>query len=470
MAYKFLADTFSNFLSGLGVPGRDKMTGHMYLKGIWDRSQLEAAFQSDWIARKAIEIPAQDATRAWRAWQAKQQQIELLEATEDRLQVQLKLQQALTRARLYGGCCILIGIEGDMSKELVPDTIGKDSLKFIHVLAPHQIVVERLITDLVSPYYGQPEYYLLQETKLHEVGRSVRVHPSRMVRLLGLETPDPMENFGWGDPVLQMIHDAVSSAGTVTQSIAALISEAKVDVIKIPGLTEIFSTEHGTTRLVKRFSEANVAKSVVNALVLDAEESWERIGTEFQGMPEVMQMYLQIAAGAADIPVTRFLGQSPAGLNSTGESDLQNYYDRIASDQKLRLTPALEKLDLAIVRSALGSSDPNIFYEWNSLWQMDAAQKSEIDKRKAEISKIDVEAGLIPLEALARGRVNQLIEDGTYPGLEAAVEEALKTQELLTENAGGPDDDDTEEPPPGAEKEEEKPDEDKEETPAKAAA
>ena len=127
----YFFDTFTNFLSGLGVPGRDKLTGSAYVAPVWTREQLETSFRSDWIARKAISIPAHDATREWRAWQAKQPQIEKLEETEKRLQVQLKLQQALTKARLYGGCCLLIGVEGNTEKELDPDTIKKDGLKFI---------------------------------------------------------------------------------------------------------------------------------------------------------------------------------------------------------------------------------------------------------------------------------------------------------------------------------------------------
>lgn len=427
----YIFDTFTNFLSGLGVPGRDKMTGTSYVTTTWTRDQLEASFRGDWIARKAISIPAHDATREWRAWQAEQPQIEKLEETEQRLQVQLKLQQALTKARLYGGCCLLIGVDGSMEKELDPDTIKKDGLKFIHVLAPHQLTIEELIKDLEDPYYGQPTFYrLVDETK--KFG-DAKIHPSRMVRLLGLDPPDPMKNSGWGDPLMQMIHDAVNSAGTVASSVATLISEAKLDVIKIPGLTEIFSTTNGTNRLIKRFTEANVAKSVINGIIMDAEEEWQRIGVNFAGMPEILQMYLQIAAGAADIPMTRFAGMSPAGLNSTGESDLANYYDRISSDQELRLTPALEKLDKAIVRSALGKSDDNIFYEWNSLWQMTDKEKAEIAKQKADTAMVDVNSGLIPPEALMKGRVNQLIEDGTYPGLEAAIEEALAAQELLEE-------------------------------------
>jgi uncharacterized protein len=427
----YLFDSFTNFLSGLGVPGRDKMTAFHFTRQLWTRDQLEAAFQSDWIARKAISIPAHDATREWRAWQAEQDQIELLEATEKRLGIQLKLQKALTLARLYGGACMLIGVDGDMKSELDPESIGKDGLKFVHVFAPHQLVLQELDKDIGSPYYGQPLFYTLHD----DTGKfgSVDIHPSRMVRLIGLDTPDPTSNYGWGDPVLQMINDAVAASGTVMQSIAAMIGEAKFDVVKIPGLTEIFSTTTGTERLIKRFTEANVAKSVINAVVLDGEEEWQRIGVNFTGMPEIMQMYLQIAAGAADIPVTRFAGMSPAGLNATGDSDLQNYYDRIHADQELRLTPALEKLDIVIQRSALGEFDEDIFYEWNSLWQMTEEAKAAMAKTKAETATMDAASGLIPFEALVKGRVNQLIEDGTYPGLEAGIDEAIEAMEMLPE-------------------------------------
>jgi uncharacterized protein len=435
----YLFDTFTNFLSGLGVIGRDKMTASHYVTAVWTRDQLEASYRSDWIARKAITIPPFDSTREWRNWQAEQDQIEKLEKTETRLQVQLKLQQGLTKARLYGGATILIGVDGDMSKELDPESIKKDGLKFLHVMAPHQLHVEELIRDIANPYYGQPQFYVLRSDGGANVPDKqligqVKVHPSRMVRLMGLEPPDPMLNSGWGDPLLQVIHDAVNASGMVMGSIATLITEAKFDVIKIPGLTETFSTTTGTNKLIKRFAEANVAKSVINAVVMDAEEEWQRIGVKFEGMPEILQLYLQVAAGAADIPATRFLGMSPAGLNATGESDLQNYYDRIHADQELRLSPALDKLDRAIQMSALGKYDEDIYYEWNPLWQMTEAEKADIAFKKAQSTSLDVNSGLIPFEALVKGKVNQLIEDGTYPGLEQAIDEAIDNMDQLPEN------------------------------------
>lgn len=429
MSYFF--DTFTNFMSGLGMGGRDKQTGFRYTKPIWSRDQLEASYQSDWIARKAIAIPAMDSVREWRSWQAEQTQIEKIEETEKRLQVRQKLQEALIKSRLYGGAAIMIGVDGDLTKELDPETIGKDALKFIHVFAPHQLAVQELVRDITSPYYGQPEFYTLHDTT-GKIG-SVNIHPSRMIRLIGLDPPDPFMSQGWGDPMLQVINDAVAAAGTVVQSCATLISEAKIDVVKIPGLTEIFSTSEGTNRMIKRFTEANVAKSVINSILIDGEEEWQRIEVQMRGMPEIMQMYLQIASGAADIPATRFLGMSPAGMNSTGESDLQNYYNRIGAEQELKLTPALERLDKAILRSSLGITDPNIYYEWNPLWQMSETEKADIALKKAQATTLDVNAGLVPFTALSKAKCNQLIEDGTYPGLEAAVEEAEAAGEMPEE-------------------------------------
>jgi Protein of unknown function (DUF1073) len=52
-----------------------------------------------------------------------------------------------------------------------------------------------------------------------------------------------------------------------------------------------------------------------------------------------------LCCSAADIPATRFIGKSPDGMNATGESDIRNYHDRLASDQKVKCTPLLTRLD-----------------------------------------------------------------------------------------------------------------------------
>jgi hypothetical protein len=185
---------------------------------------------------------------------------------------------------------------------------------------------------------------------------------------------------------------------------------------------------------VKRFSNANVAKSVINTILLDSGEEWQRISTNLSGAEQLLTAYLQIASGAADIPATRFLGRAPGGLNATGDNDIRNYYDRLASEQSVSLTPAMNILDEVLIRSALGDRPEEVYYEWNSLWQMTDAEKADLALKKAQVYKIDADEGQIPSTALAHARINQLIEDGFYPGLEQALEDAAAEGDTVEEH------------------------------------
>jgi uncharacterized protein len=449
---RWLNDGFVNMLAGLGVVGRDKFASQQFVHVALNQGELEAAYRSDWIARKVVTIPAWDMTREWRGWQADPDQIELLEAVEKKLFVQQKLQQAMIKARLYGGACIIIGVDaGAPEEELDVELVTQDSLKFIHVVSRNQIRAGPIIKDISSKYFGQPEYYEARQepppksfvqaeasTNPEFAKPQVKLHPSRVVKLIGMDTADQMLSDIWGDSVLQPVNDAVKMCGLVTGSLATLVAELKVDVIKIPELKNILSTAAGERKMIARFQAANAAKSVINTLMIDGNEEWQRIQTQLTGVPETMMAYMQIAAGAADIPATRFLGMSPTGLNATGDSDTRNYYDRLKAEQHVILTPAINVLDEVLIRSALGDRPPEVWYEWNSLWQLSDVEKAAVSLQKAQAYKIDVDAAQIPTTALANARTNQLIEDGTYPGLEKALEEAALEGDTIEEHNTAP--------------------------------
>jgi phage-related protein (TIGR01555 family) len=430
----WLTDSLANLMSSMGIAGRDKAVSTQYTFGLLTQPQLENAYRGDWIARKVVDIPAQDATRAWRAWQADEKQINALEDEEKRHNLQRKLKIGLQRARLYGGSVLVMGVGTDSSEvELNVDKVKKGDLRFLHVLSRWEIRAGERETDLENPYYGEPRWY--ERSVVGEM--PLRIHPSRVVRLCGAELPSYAlaGTDGWGDSALQPVNDAVMAAGTVSQSVATMVSEAKVDVIKVPDFTKKISSQEYRDRLTTRFSYANTTKSVINALLLDAGEEWERINQDFTALPDVMKMYLLIASGAADIPATRMLGQSPAGLSSTGESDVRNYYDRVSSEQRTELQPALARLDEVLIRSALGSRKPEIHYNWHPLWQMSDKERADIFKTKADTFTIDVTSGLIEPAVLKEARENQLIEDGTYPGIEGIIlEHEAQNQQEPDEN------------------------------------
>jgi len=412
-----MADTLQNFVSGLGTE-RDKSYFNRYALHAINREQLLAAYRGDWIARKVVDTPVFDATREWRAWQADDPQIEALEETEKRLGVQQKLNAAMTRARLFGGSVIVMGFGDDPTQPLDVNRVGKDGLKFLHVASRHEITAGQIDRDIMSPNYGLASYYEIPSM----TAALVRIHPSRVVRLIGNDIPDlSLATDGWGDSVLQSVDDALKAAGLSITGMASLINEAKTDVIKMPNLADMVSTEEDRARLTGRFTAAMVQKSLTNTLMLDSEEDWNRVQMTWAGIPDIIRTYLMIASAAADIPATRFLGQSPNGMSATGDSDTRNYYDRIASDQENMLTPAMRQLDEVLIRSALGTRPKEVYYEWRPLWQMDDVQRASIAKQKADALAIYDTHGLVPHDALAKATQNMLVEDGLLPGLEAAL-------------------------------------------------
>jgi phage-related protein (TIGR01555 family) len=428
-----MRDGLENLITGMGTE-RDKMSFTNFNFTALNRAQLDFAYRGDWIARKVIDIPAFDATREWREWQADKKDITLLEEGERKFFLLQKVKQALIKARLYGGAALVLGVDvGDPAKELKVEQVKKDSLKFVHAVSRWELTAGPIEFDITSPYYGEPKYYQRQN-----VGQPMfKLHPSRVVRFLGAEVADLQTSGydGWGDSILQVVSDAIRACGTVNNGIANMVDEAKLDVIKIPGLTDNIQDAEYEGRLRSRFGLAATAKSIYKMLLLDKEEEWDRITQAFTGLDAVMHMYLMIASGAADIPATRMLGQSPKGMNATGENDTRNYYDKVKTEQKTVMGPVLSRLDEVFIRSAMGSRPEELHYDWRSLWQLDETDSADVALKKAQAFKIDVDSGVIDPQVMRDARQNQLIEDGTYPGLEATIAEFESSMEDLSPEA-----------------------------------
>ncbi|WP_259664718.1 DUF1073 domain-containing protein [Rhizobium bangladeshense] len=421
----FVRDSLTSLVSRMGTD-RDKAATTFYAHTVLSDEQLIAAYSSAWLPRKIVDIPALDACRKWRDWQAKKPQIEAIEEEEKRLNVKGRILEAAKKGRLFGGAAVYIGTgDADPMQPLDVERIGKGGIRYLNVMTRRQLSAGEIDRNPESEWYGQPSYYKLSGAN----GLQVDIHPSRLVRFTGAMPADdeisgnPWQ--GWGDSVLQATLDAIKNADSTAGNIASLVFEAKIDIIRVPDFMANLNNEVYRSKILERYTLANMAKGINGTLLLDKEEEYESKTAALGGLTDILMAFMQIVSGAADIPVTRLLGQSPAGMNATGTSDMKNYHDRIQSMQELEFTPAMRRLDECIERSA-GVKDPDVHYHWAPLEQMSEKERADIFKTTADAARQLVGTGtgqeIVPREAVSDALVNRLVEDGVLPGLDAAME------------------------------------------------
>lgn len=419
-----LSDKLENYVANLGTE-RDKASASFYGVPMLTEEQAINAYRGAWLPRKIVDIPALDATRRWRAWQAKKEQIEKIEAEEKRLQLRSKVREAMIKARLFGGAAIYLGT-ADKKPEmpLQPGGIARGGLQYLAVMSCKELKAGDIERDVLNPGFGKPKFYELAAVA---TGFRVQIHPSRLIVFTGSPLPDHESTFigtaygqGWGDSVLTAIMQAITQADSTMANIASLVFEAKIDVVSVPDLmANLQSDEAYPALLQKRLMLAATAKGINGMLLLDALETYQTKNAAFTSLPDVSDRFLQAVCGASDIPATRLLGQSPAGLSATGESDARNYYDRIQAMQELDVGPAMETADECLIRSALGTRPRDVHYVWNTLWQPTAAERSKMALETGQTIAELTNSRLFNREALSAAAANLLTEQSVLPDLQA---------------------------------------------------
>ncbi|TXG97739.1 MAG: DUF1073 domain-containing protein [Nevskiaceae bacterium] len=433
-------DGLENAVAGLGNL-RDKMAYNSWERGrTLTQVELQNMYRWSWLAKKIITIPADDAVREWRSVSSSRDDDEGKLATEwekieKKHRIKAKIHEAMVWGRLYGGACIIIGTRDGMrdpSKPLDIDSIKKGDLRYLQVLDRWRMAAgPDRTSDITSPNFGLPETYIIAES-------AVQVHWTRVLRFGGTKLPyfSWLENGYWDDPVMCSVMEALANREVGTKAVATMMFEANVDVISGAGIADLLTMKGGETKLAKRFMSAALLKSFNRVLLLDEKEKYEKKQNQFTNLDKILQEFMSDVSGAADIPVTRLFGQSPAGMNATGESDTRNYYDRIASNQETDLRPIMDMLDKVLYLSEIGDEGfEDMCSDFNPLWQMSDTEKSTVGLNNAQRDKIYA----IDIGAVSAGTIaHDLVGRGTYPTLTDA--DAALVEELSQPVEGDPED------------------------------
>lgn len=386
---QFTKDSFQNFAArvGLGAGNQHDQSTYGFNFTSRDRLKLEAMYRSSWIVGQVVDVVAEDMTREGITLRGMESpdDVEMINQELDRLEVWDQLSDTIKWSRLYGGAIAVMLIDGqNVSTPLNVNTVGKDQFKGLLVLDRWMVLPD--LQDLVTEYgpdYGKPKFY---DVITDSVGFcNQRIHYSRIIRMDGINLPywqAIAENL-WGQSVIERLEDRLTIFDSATLGAGQLIYKAHLRTYKIKGLRDIIATGgRAFDGLVKQIEHIRLWQSNEGITLMDAEDEFEAHSYSFSGLNDILLQFGQQLSGATQIPLVRLFGQSPAGLNATGESDLSNYYDNINQQQERRLRTPLHTLLAVMSQSVLGKPLPKTFkFDFASLWQIDDEKKAGIAEK-----------------------------------------------------------------------------------------
>jgi phage-related protein (TIGR01555 family) len=384
-------DTFQNFMAGMGL-GTDNINSastYGFNPVTRNRTMLEWIHRGSWVGGVAIDVIADDMTRAGIELQGipSPADVRRISTQAVRLGIWKKINEGIKWGRLYGGAIIVMLIDGqDMATPLIPERVGPGQFRGLAVV--DRWYAEPRLDALVQefgPMMGMPEYYEIS-TGIAGLARK-RVHYSRVIRMDGIPLPfnQRMQENLWGISVLERLYDRMVAFDSATTGAAQLVYKSYIRTLKIQGYKEMVG-ENGpaTAGLYKYVEMMRRFQSVEGINVMDQKDTVENMPAPgFSGLSDVIFQFGQQLAGALQVPLVRLFGQSPAGLSSTGESDIRNYYDGILQRQEEQLHPGVVVIYQLLARSE-GVDATDLDIKFRPLWQNKESEKAEMARRDSE--------------------------------------------------------------------------------------
>lgn len=265
---------------------------------------------------------------------------------------------------------------------------------------------------------GMPEYY-------HVNSRfgNFTVHESRCLIFQNGILPENTKNSIyqlWGMPEYIRIRRALRDAEIAHSSAPKMLDRSVQPVYKMKDLAEQLATEQGESLVLKRLEVIDMARGLLNTIAVDRDgEEYDFRTFQYSGVSDVIDATCNLLSAITNIPQTILFGRSPAGMNATGESDLENYYNYIERIQKRMLKSNLRYLLSIIFQAGLATGEvdevPRIKIKFNPLWSLSELEQAELESKKAatDLTIAQTAQVYIDMQALDATEVRKKLADSS---------------------------------------------------------
>jgi len=445
------SDGYANMLNKVGT-SQDNSTAWEYRADSYVNDiELVKLYESNGLFSRIIDRPSEDCLSKG---------IDLTDLGEEiETEVQKRLStlkwtstaiKAEKWSRLFGGAIAVM---------LIDDGRGIDEpLDWKNIRSIEEIrVFERAIVqpDYMSQYqfafyddfeaqerpFGQPEYYCV-----YSVYGQFRVHYTRCLIFKNGEHPEFASNDYyrfWGIPEYVKLRESLRETVTTHQNGSKLLERSVLGIYKMKDLSSVLSTDEGEEKVIKRLEIIDMARHILNSLAIDNDgEDYNYINAQLAGVKDIIDSTCNMLSAVTEIPQSILFGRSPAGMDATGDNDMDNYehlLNRIQSQSLKDNTEKLVKIILIqLIKEGRMEKDlPEYEIRFNPFKQMSELDTATIEQTKAATNQTKAQTAQVYVDmgALDPTEVRKALADSDDYQIQGLVEEDSDEVLELPDNA-----------------------------------
>ena len=398
-------DAFQNPLtrSGVNMPNALEATRYPNTRLTRDWQLINSLYRSHWVLRRIIDaIPADMMKNGYKITsQLEPDQLKRLAKLERQTRINAKILEGLQWGRLYGGAgglILIAGHEDILDQPLEYDQIMPGSFKGMLVLDRWSGISPELelIDDISDPDFGLPQYYRITSDGMQ---KGICVHHSRICRFIGRDLPyiEKVAESHWGAAELEHVFEELRKRDNVSWNMVMLTFMANIRTLKMEGMGQVLAT--GNDRVMQNlYATVQAQNALLNnngVQILGEKDEYQTHQYSFSGLGDVYDRHMMDLAGSAEMPVTKLFGRCPAGMNATGESDMQNYYDTIEEKQESDLRPTYDKILPVMMVSEFGAIPDDFDYAFRPVRRLKDDEQADLASKNTDsITKVFIAGGI----------------------------------------------------------------------------
>lgn len=414
---------------------------------------LTMYYEGNGLFAKIIDTPAEEAIKhGFELKDVSDQTVEdFYTEALDELDWEETAMTAIKWARLFGGSLAVMLINDGRGLDEPLDWRHIQSIDDIRVF--DRSVIQPDYTTLFNydprdPFstrgsrLGLPEYY-----QVFSKYGSFTVHDSRCLVFQNGILPENTTNSIyqlWGVPEYIRLHRDIRDAEVAHRSAPKMLDRSVQPIYKMQNLAAELATEEGESKVLRRLQVIDMARGLLNSLVIDAEgEDYDFKTFQFSGINDVVSASCNMLSALSNIPQTILFGQAVGGMSSTDDTSMENYYNYVERIQRRMLKSNLRYLLSIIFQAGLATGEvdevPKIKIKFNPLWSLSDVEQADLEQKREQtkFTRAQTAQIYVEMQAVDPSEVRQKLADSEEFDVEAMLDEYDDGELFPDQIAGG---------------------------------